>query len=331
MMYTQIPTNVITGFLGVGKTTVIQYLLKHKPVNERWAVLVNEFGEIGIDAGLLANEQQATGVFMKEVPGGCMCCAAGIPMQVALSQLIRQAKPDRILIEPTGLGHPLEVIRVLQQPHYREVLDLRTVITLVDARKLVDPRYTEHDTFNQQLQVADLVVAHKEDLYRSDEVQQLTDYLSSLGNKASVISSINGALDLQWLDGASKHHADQPSASSHHHHDTYPADDVLPESGYLRKDNQGEGYYSSGWVFSPEFEFRYADLESLLMGIESERLKAVFITDEGVFAFNQADDVLKVQALDEVMDSRIEVIGRDTAAWAELEPQLLAMAVRYTA
>ncbi|WP_417223903.1 CobW family GTP-binding protein [Amphritea sp.] len=328
-MFTQIPTNIITGFLGVGKTTAIQQLLKDKPAGERWAVLVNEFGEIGIDASLLANEQQSTGVFMKEVPGGCMCCAAGIPMQVALSQLIRQAKPDRILIEPTGLGHPLEVIRVLQQPHYREVLDLRTVITLVDARKLVDARYTEHETFNQQLQVADLVIAHKEDLYSGTEMAQLTDYLSQLESQAPVVGSSNGLFDLSWLEAASKHIADKaPAESSHQHHDHYQVDDEIPACGYLRKDNQGEGYHSSGWIFSPEFEFSYAALEPLLMGIESERLKAVFITDEGIFAFNQVDSVLKVQALDEVMDSRIEVIDEEPGQWAELEQQLLAMAVR---
>lgn len=330
-MYTQIPTNIITGFLGVGKTTAIQQLLKNKPSEERWAVLVNEFGEVGIDAGLLANEQQATGVFMKEVPGGCMCCAAGIPMQVALSQLIRQAKPDRILIEPTGLGHPLEVIQVLQQPHYREVLDLRTVITLVDARKLSDSRYTEHNTFNQQLQVADLVIAHKDDLYGGEEIAQLSDYLLQLDSSVEVVSCSKGQLQLPWLAMASKHRGEQPIESAHqHHHQDHPqAEEEIPACGYLRKDNQGEGYYSSGWVFSPEFEFSYADLEALLMGIESERLKAVFITDQGIFAFNQVDSVLKVQALDEVMDSRIEVVGQQPIHWAGLEQQLLTIAVRF--
>ncbi len=102
--FSQIPVNIITGFLGVGKTTAIQYLLQNKPDTERWAVLVNEFGEIGIDAGLMSNEEKSGGVFMKEVPGGCMCCTAGLPMQIALNQLIRQAKPDRLIIEPTGLG-----------------------------------------------------------------------------------------------------------------------------------------------------------------------------------------------------------------------------------
>ncbi|SER21136.1 GTPase, G3E family [Amphritea atlantica] len=331
-MFRQIPTNIITGFLGVGKTTAIQYLLTHKPADERWAVLVNEFGEVGIDAGLLSNEQQATGVFMREVPGGCMCCAAGIPMQVALSQLIRQAKPDRILIEPTGLGHPLEVIRVLQQPHYQDVLDLRSTITLVDARKLSDLRYTDNDTFNQQLQVADRVVAHKADLYSGNEIEQLVNYLQTLACDPPVVSCTEGQLSLTWLDTGSQHSSINDVESqqhSHDQHDHFQADEEIPECGYLRKDNQSEGYFSSGWIFSPEFEFDYSKLEPFLMGIEAERLKAVFITNEGIFAFNMADSVLKVQALDEVMDSRIEIIGQQPVDAAALERQLLAMAVRY--
>ena len=84
-----VPTNVITGFLGVGKTTAILNLLKNKPDNERWAVLVNEFGEIGVDGSLFEGQHsQQQGVFIREVPGGCMCCASGLPMQIALNQLI---------------------------------------------------------------------------------------------------------------------------------------------------------------------------------------------------------------------------------------------------
>lgn len=107
-----------------------------------------------------------------------------------------------------------------------------------------------------------------------------------------------------------------------------PEPDVLPECGYLRKDNKGEGYFSSGWVFSPEFEFKYAELESLFMGLDVERLKAVMISDEGIFAFNLADSVLKVQALDEVMDSRLEVIGQTPESWQDVEAQLLKHSIR---
>ena len=100
-----IPTNVISGFLGVGKTSAILNLLSQKSSHERWAVLVNEFGGIGIDGSLLQNHQSTdSNIFIREVPGGCMCCTAGISMQLALAQLLEKAKPDRLLIEPTGLG-----------------------------------------------------------------------------------------------------------------------------------------------------------------------------------------------------------------------------------
>ena len=148
---TSVPTNIITGFLGVGKTSAILHLLKQKPSNECWAVLVNEFGEIGVDGSLIKgqlNKEQS--VFIREVPGGCMCCASGLPMQIALNQLLNEAKPDRLLIEPTGLGHPVEVLQVLSNQYYKDILNLQKTITLVDARNLSDSRYTEHEAFNQQ-------------------------------------------------------------------------------------------------------------------------------------------------------------------------------------
>ena len=127
----QIPTNIITGFLGVGKTSSILHLLKHKPGNERWAVLVNEFGEIGIDGSLMQGQySENSGVFIQEVPGGCMCCVAGLPMQVALNQLLTKAKPDRLLIEPTGLGHPVEILQILSDKFYQKILRLLFMQTI---------------------------------------------------------------------------------------------------------------------------------------------------------------------------------------------------------
>ena len=155
--------------MGVGKTTAILNLLKNKPDNERWAVLVNEFGEIGVDGSLFEGQHsQQQGVFIREVPGGCMCCTSGLPMQIALNQLLSKAKPDRLLIEPTGLGHPKEVLEVLTSEYYQDVLSLHKTLTIVDARKLKQQRYTDHDTFNQQIALADMVVGNKTDLYESE-------------------------------------------------------------------------------------------------------------------------------------------------------------------
>ena len=125
-----IPTNIITGFLGAGKTSAILHLIRNKPTNERWAVLVNEFGEIGVDGSLFQGQHsEEQGVFIREVPGGCMCCAAGLPMQIALNQLLVKAKPDRLLIEPTGLGHPKEVLQMLSTEYYQTLLSLEKTLT----------------------------------------------------------------------------------------------------------------------------------------------------------------------------------------------------------
>ena len=88
--------DIISGFLGAGKTTLIKKLIAEGLSSERLVLIENEFGEIGIDAGLMG--QSDSGVVIREVPGGCLCCAAGVPTQVAVTQLLARAKPDRLLI-----------------------------------------------------------------------------------------------------------------------------------------------------------------------------------------------------------------------------------------
>ncbi len=309
-----VPTNIITGFLGVGKTSAILHLLKNKPIDQRWAVLVNEFGEIGVDGslfeGLYSNEE---GVFIREVPGGCMCCAAGVPMQIALNELLTRAKPDRLLIEPTGLGHPEEILQVLSAEHYREVLSLQKILTLVDARKLSDSRYTEHETFQQQIAIADVVVGNKTDLYRDIDKPMLEEYFAHYASANSrVIFTRNGQLSPVELEGATA--AVETIAHAHHHHHSKQqkpllSEQPLPDCGYIKAQNEGDGFQSIGWRFSPSHVFEYKKLFYLLNGIQAERMKAVFITEKGVFAYNLTADALTEFELDECMESRIEIIS----------------------
>jgi len=200
-----VPTNIITGFLGVGKTSAISNLLKDKPSDERWAVLVNEFGEVGIDGSLFSGEHsESNEVFIREVPGGCMCCAAGVPMQVALNQLLTKARPHRLLIEPTGLGHPLEIVDILSSEHYKDALSLEKIITLVDARKVSDRRYTDFATFNQQIEIADVVVGNKRDLYSPEDEEKLKTFAQRESTDRPVYFTEQGRLDLEWLAGKSR-------------------------------------------------------------------------------------------------------------------------------
>ncbi len=308
-----IPTNIITGFLGVGKTTVIFNLLQQKPPSERWAILVNEFGEIGVDGSFFEGKHgEEQGVFIREVPGGCMCCAAGLPMQVALNQLITRAKPDRLLIEPTGLGHPKEVLEVLSAEHYQNVLDIQQCLTLVDARKVSDSRYTQHDTFNQQIDMADKIIGHKHDLCTGEDQQKLLGYIANRrGKNVPVSFSQHGQVAIHLLSGKSA-----VAANLNHHRHTHkspstrqPDEQVLPACGFLKVENSGEGFQSVGWRFSPSLTFNRQAVFTWLSGLKCERAKGVFITNEGVFAYNATPDALSETELGDCMESRVEIIG----------------------
>ncbi|QJR79932.1 GTP-binding protein [Alteromonas pelagimontana] len=322
---TAVPTNIITGFLGVGKSSAILNMLKHKPAEERWAVLVNEFGEIGVDGSLLAGQQTPeNGIFIREVPGGCMCCAAGLPMQIALNQLLSQARPHRLLIEPAGLGHPVEVLQVLSAEHYRSVLSIQSVITLVDARKLCDTRYTTHATFNQQIAIADVIVGNKQDLYAQEGKFRLQEYAKVHASAdAKIIFAQQGVFNLAWLQ--------RPSATvvHTHHHFHNRSDDSpginaapFPASGYLKAVNEGEGYKSIGWRFSPAKTFDRSKLSNFFSGLHVERMKAVFITIDGVYGYNLTADALSQVELDDCVESRIEIIAATVTD--EWETQLLS-------
>ncbi|NQX89484.1 MAG: GTP-binding protein [Halioglobus sp.] len=306
-----VPTTIVTGFLGVGKTSTILQLIEQRPSDERWAVLVNEFGEVGVDGSFLQGVcGHEGGVVVREVPGGCMCCAAGLPMQIALNQLLRRARPHRLLIEPTGLGHPLEVLQALSAEHYRDVLSIEKVLTVVDARKLSDSRYTDHPTFRQQIAIADVILANKEDLYQVTDRSAIEAYIvDNCAPDVPVIFSSHGGLSVDALRGET---ASRVDCQSHAEVGTQPilvGDLPLPDCGYVSAINSGEGFESIGWRFSPDKVFDRVSLFAFVGSLDVERMKAVFITREGVFGYNMVGDELTEVVLDESMESRIEIIA----------------------
>ena len=230
-----IPTNIITGFLGAGKTSAILHLLKHKPRDERWAVIVNEFGEIGVDGSLFEGQtKEEQGIFIREVPGGCMCCTAGISLQRALNIILTKVKPDRLLIEPTGLGHPTEVIQTLKFKKYRNKLSVKKVITIVDARLISLDFYAEHSIFNEQIAIADLIVGNKSDLYKEKDKLALFSYAKKYANTdIDIIISQQGIIDPQYLQEQSV--TKQPPSTITMIRKQLILELLIPESGYIKR------------------------------------------------------------------------------------------------
>jgi G3E family GTPase len=285
----QIPTNLILGFLGSGKTTAILHLLKQKPKREKWAVLVNEFGQVGIDGAIY----QAAGVTVKEVAGGCLCCAVGLPFQVSVNQLLRQARPDRLLIEPTGLGHPVQLLNRLLNNIAPGVLDVRASICLLDPRYLLDQRYMTNENFIDQMMLADILVANKTDL--ADQVAMDAFYHQAESyqpEKALVSATCQGQLLLDWLN--IPRNPERQAA--------YP------------KAHQGErqanaAWQSQGWCFGKECCFDYWALLSVLQQLNAERVKAMVQTDRGAFVIHGVRGQWDILTIETVTDNRIEIIA----------------------
>jgi len=287
-MTKKISINIIMGFLGVGKTTSILNILKRKPTDEKWAVLVNEFGEIGIDGAILSAE---SGMVVSEVPGGCLCCVSGIPFQTALANLIAQQKPDRILIEPTGLGHPKNLIRSLTSKEYIQHIELKASICLLDPRQLQDPRYKQHETFNDQCYLADVLVANKVDTCNEQDKESFYQFSKSIQPLKSALGWVEqGELELAWLD---LERDEQRQCLGHHHH--HASDDkdeglklvsLAEDQKYQAFENQGMGYYSLGWLLAEDQVFNHQALTQWLMLLNVERVKGLLITDKGTRVVN---------------------------------------------
>ncbi|WP_152205715.1 CobW family GTP-binding protein [Marinobacter changyiensis] len=321
-----IPTNLVFGFLGVGKTTAIIDLLKHKPAGEVWAVLVNEFGEVGIDGALLEQE----GAVVREVPGGCMCCVAGLPMKIGLNRLIHKAQPDRLLIEPTGLGHPSQIIETLTSEHYQEVLALGPVLCLVDPRRLEEPRVLENVQFRDQVAAADILVANKTDLCTDAQLAHFDGWSEALSpRKRAVFHTRKGRLNTAWLDGnTDRNEVTTPHA--HHLHadqEEKPAPPSLEDVPWQMVTNRGQGHASVGWRVHADTQLNESRLLVLALDGRFLRFKAVVHTNEGWRAINIAEGALSVVSAEPAASSRLEVISREALPAEELNEQLKQLIV----
>lgn len=336
LMQKTIPTTVITGFLGAGKTTAIQSLLERKPTHERWAVLVNEFGEIGVDARLLASPS----VSIKEVAGGCMCCVSGVPMRVALTQLLKEARPDRLIIEPTGLGHTQDVLAQLHAD-FSAYLTLNATITLVDPARLIEPRYREHPIFAGQIAAADVLLASKSDIASDEHKVYFDNFAHALPELHLADHLSGGDIPLSYLDLPAQKFREAPrfALSVRGAQDESTSSElVLQPYQYIQKLNKTRSFLSIGWAFSATIEWDANAVFEWLLSIYPERGKAVVITTNGVISFNGAEGKFTAAPLDvKNLDmSRIEIIlsASDSSAVDDLgqtlETELLKCVVNLT-
>ena len=300
-----IAVNLITGFLGVGKTTLIRHLLKEHPKDETWAVLVNEFGEVGIDGALLDED----GVAIEEVAGGCLCCVSAPAFAVGLNKLIRQYRPQRILIEPSGLGHPAQILSTLRTPLYSSIIDIQATLCLVDARHLSSQRHREHQTFVDQIHLADIVIANKADQYSAHDEDNLLEYMAGLRPaKQHIALATQGQIDITLLSlGATERQAQFPEAhafllSQETKQDAPITSDWTAFEGFT------DNYHRLGFRISNEHVFDQQRLRTFLDNLPIERIKGVLKTQSGNWSINATASEKAIDVIDETQVSGLQLI-----------------------
>lgn len=250
----QIPVTLVTGLLGSGKTSLIKHLLAHKPSQARWALIINEFGDIGIDGASLAS--QNTPVF--EVNGGCICCSAQANLTQALNQVSQLESLDRLIIEPTGIGHPAQIIDLLQRHQSAQNFKLQNTFCVIDMANFSLERYQKSAVLRDQISLADYLVLNKTDLISNQQLAQTKDFLQSLSpTKSAIITTQHAKIDLHWLEKTPTRPGFSLLEAPVHQailSQTVDTESQLPE--VIRVQIQVGAMSSIGWIFTPNLLFK---------------------------------------------------------------------------
>ena len=224
--------DIISGFLGAGKTTLIQKLLKEAFKEEQVVLIENEFGEIGIDGGFL----KEAGIQIREMNSGCICCSLVGDFGASLKEVISQYHPDRILIEPSGVGKLSDVIKAVQGVQKETDLILNSYTTVVDAKKCKMYMRNFGEFFNNQVEYAGAIILSRTDLIDEKKAEQCMEMLRKVNERAANITT-----PIEKLDGKKILEVMEHPVSLQ---EEMMAEEVCPECGHVHShDHEHEHHH----------------------------------------------------------------------------------------
>ena len=217
--------DIISGFLGAGKTTLIKKLLKDAFQGEQVVLIENEFGEIGIDGGFL----KEAGIEIREMNSGCICCSLVGDFGASLKEVISKYHPDRILIEPSGVGKLSDVIKAVQGVQEETGLVLNSYTTVVDAKKCKMYMRNFGEFFNNQVEYAGAIIMSRTDIIDEAKAQAAMELLRGINSKAAIITT-----PIEKLEGKKILEVMEHPVSLEE--ELMKEEEVCPECGHVHED-----------------------------------------------------------------------------------------------
>jgi len=238
--------SIVSGFLGAGKTTLIQKLLKEVFQNEKIAIIENEFGDVGIDGGFLKN----TGIQVTEMNSGCICCSLVGDFGKNMREVIAEYEPDHIIVEPSGVGKLSDVVKSVQELALDMEVELSALITVVNGKKCLKQMKAFGEFFNNQLEHASTIILSRSQEMTEEQLIHALGAISQKNSKAAIITTpwekLTGKQILSAVDEKSAfiesaieeiHHHEECACGcghdDHHKHDHHDhhADEVFVSWG----------------------------------------------------------------------------------------------------
>ena len=236
--------DIISGFLGAGKTTFIKKLLEEAIAGEQVVLIENEFGEIGIDGGFLKD----AGIEIREMNSGCICCSLVGDFGASLKEVLTKYKPDRIIIEPSGVGKLSDVMKAVIDVSADMDVALNSAVTIVDAAKCKMYMKNFGEFFNNQIENAGTIVLSRTDITDASKIRKDVDMIREKNPKAAIVTTpvaqLAGSQLLEIIEKRdtmlddlleevrkSHHHDEEECCGHEHHHHHHDADEVFTSWG----------------------------------------------------------------------------------------------------
>lgn len=228
--------DVVSGFLGAGKTTFIKRLVEGNKDKGKTIIIENEFGEIGIDGGFLKN----SGIEIKEMNSGCICCSLAGDFEASLRELLSTYEPNRVIIEPSGVGKLSDVLKAISDVEKDLHVESNSAITVVDIKKCKMYMKNFGEFFNNQIQFANTIILSRTDLVDNKKIEEAVALIKNINPDATIVTTpldklsnekieelLSKPIDLknELLEELARehshhhHHEDNGHHDSHDHHD----------------------------------------------------------------------------------------------------------------
>ena len=318
--------DIVSGFLGAGKTTFIKRLLDAALGSEKIMLIENEFGEIGIDGGFLKD----SGVKINEMNQGCICCSLVGNFETALTEAVDTYKPDRIIIEPSGVGKLSDIIGAVKSVSGNLDVELHAAVTIVDAKKAKMYSKNFGEFFDNQIQYAGTVVLSRTDIATPDKVDEAVAIIRAINPDATIITTPEDELTgEQLLSIISKkdnmkeemmkevmarvheheeeedededehehhHHHDEDEHEHHHHHDhhgeeEHDGDVIIHHQHHHHHHHHGEDHDADdifqNWALETPHTFEKAKLEQILSDMANTDKYGTIVRCKGMLPTNE--------------------------------------------